>query len=150
VKFANPYLNFPGNTEEVFNFYKSIFGGDFPVIVRFRDFGENPMGVPEADLDKIAHIALPLGASMLMGTDTLESMGKPLVMGNNFYITLDVDSAGEADRIFDALSGGGGSVEMPLQQTEWAEKYGCCMDKYGVQWMVSYAGSVQFSVDKLS
>jgi len=148
MKFANPYLNFPGNTEEAFQYYKSVFGGEFPLIVRFKDFADNPMGVPEADRDKIAHIALALGDSMLMGTDALESLGHQVNMGNNFYITLETDSGDEADRLFEALSGGG--VEMPLQQTEWAEKYGVCKDKFGVQWMVSYTGSVRFPVEKFS
>ncbi|MGH7564057.1 MAG: hypothetical protein ACREK5_06510 [Gemmatimonadota bacterium] len=74
MKTANPYLNFNGNTEEAFTFYKSVFGGEFVAVIRFRDFGDNPMGVPEADLDKIAHIALPLGPNnMLMATDTLDA-----------------------------------------------------------------------------
>jgi PhnB protein len=102
------------------------------------------MTVAAQDRDKIAHIALPLGdGNILMGTDALESMGKPLTVGNNFYIALEAESEEEADRLFDALADGG-SVEMALQRTEWAEKYGSCVDKYGVQWMVSYTGEVVF------
>ena len=146
MKGANPYLNFNGNTEDAFTFYKSVFGGEFLAVVRFRDFGENPMGVPEKDSDRIAHIALPLGGGViLMGTDVLESQGRPLAMGNNFYIALEADTESEADRLFNHLSSGGG-VEMPLQKTEWAEKYGICSDQFGVQWMMSYTGSVQFSL----
>lgn len=148
MKSANPYLNFPGNTEEAFNFYKSVFGGEFILVVRYRDFPDNSMKVPEADLDKIAHMALWLGENILMGTDALASIGHEVKMGNNFFITLNPESADEADTVFNALSDGG-SVEMPLMQTEWAEKYGMCTDKYGVQWMVSYEGSVKFSVDAL-
>jgi PhnB protein len=144
MKTVNPYLNFPGNTEEAFGFYRSVFGGDFLGVVRFRDFGDNPMSVPESDQDKIAHIALPLGEdTILMGTDALESLGHALTPGNNFYITLEAETEGEADRLFDALSAGG-RVEMPLGRTEWAEKYGSCADKFGVQWMVSYTGEVEF------
>jgi PhnB protein len=145
MRSANPYLNFKGNTEEAFNFYRSVFGGEFAAIFRFRDFGGSQMRVPEADLDKIAHIALPLGAgNMLMGTDTLESLGQTLTVGNNSYIMLEADSAEEARRVFAALSDGG-RAEMPLQRTEWAEEYGICADRFGVQWMVSYTGDVDFA-----
>jgi PhnB protein len=141
---VNPYLNFNGNTEEAFHFYRSVFGGDFVGLFRFRDFGENAMGVSPDERDKIAHMALPLGGDhVLMGTDSVESMGRPLNIGNNFYITLEADSAEEAAALFDALSSGG-RAEMPLQRTEWAEKYGTCVDKFGVQWMVSYTGDVKF------
>jgi PhnB protein len=142
---VNPYLNFNGNTEEAFEFYRSVFGGEFVDVMRFRDFGDNPMGVPQEELDKIAHIALPLGIdNLLMATDNLESWGKALTVGNNFYIAIESETTGEAARLFDALSHGG-QVEMELQQTEWAEKYGTCTDRYGVQWMVMYTGSVQFA-----
>lgn len=143
MKAANPYLNFKGNTEEAFNFYKSVFGGEFLTVMRFRDFGDNGMGVAEKDLDKISHIALPLGQNVLMGTDVVDSMPTNLTFGNNFYITLEPDSGQESERLFGALSSGG-SVEMPLQKTEWAEKYGSCTDRYGVQWMVNYTGDVRF------
>jgi PhnB protein len=143
MKAVNPYLNFAGNTEEAFRFYHSVFGGELH-IVRFRDFGGNAMGVPDKDLDKIAHIALPLlNGSMLMGTDTLESFGQKLTAGNNFSITLEGDSAEEAENLFNALAEGG-NVGMALSKTEWAEKYGMCTDKFGVQWMVNYTGDVQF------
>ena len=145
MRSANPYLNFPGDTEDVFSFYKSVFGGEFILVVRYRDFPDNPMKVPEEDLDKVAHMALWLGENILMGTDALASLGHEVTMGNNFFITLNPESAEEADAVFNALSDGG-SVEMPLTQTEWAEKYGMCTDKYGVQWMVSYEGSVKFDL----
>lgn len=144
MKAANPYLNFDGNTEDAFRFYQSVFGGELTV-TRFRDLGGNPMGIPEADLDKIANIALPLGPhNVLMATDTLESFPRPLKPGNNFYIEIEPDSAEEADRLFDALSDGG-DIEMPLQETVWAEKYGSFTDRYGIQWMVNYEGSVKFA-----
>lgn len=140
MKAVNPYLNFNGNTEEAFNFYRSVFGGDFLGVMRFKDFGAD-LGIPENDLNKIAHIALPLGTdNILMGTDVLESQERPLVIGNNTYISLETDSDEEAERLFSALSDGG-EVEMPLQQTEWSEKFGICSDQFGIQWMVSYTGS---------
>jgi PhnB protein len=144
MKGANPYLNFPGNTMEVFDFYRSVLGGEFLGVMRYRDFGDNGMGVPEGELDKIAHIALPLGGeNMLMATDTLES--QPLTAGNNFYIHLETDDVQEAERVFQGLSNGG-SVEMPLETTEWAEKYGSLRDRFGVQWMISFTGNVEFTM----
>jgi PhnB protein len=143
MKAAHPYLNFPGNAEEAFNFYRSVFGGDFAVLVRFKDFGEGAMGVAESEQHKIAHVSLPLGDTVLMATDVVGSHGGALKVGNNVYISLAPDSAEEAERVFSALAAGG-RVEMPLQQTEWAEKYGSCVDKFGVQWMVSYSGNVRF------
>ncbi len=102
------------------------------------------MGVPEQDLDRIAHIALPLGPNnMLMGTDVVGNQ-PALAVGNNTYITLEAESADEAERLFGGLSAGG-SVEMPLQRTQWAEKYGICRDRFGVQWMVDYTGDVDLA-----
>lgn len=144
MKAANPYLNFAGNTEEAFNFYKSVFGGEFLGVMRFKDFKGMPgmEELSEADRNKIGHIALRLGSNILMGTDSLESLGQSLNVGNNTYITLEPESAEEAEKVFDALSVGG-KVEMPLTETEWAEKYGSCVDKFGVQWMVNYGGKVE-------
>lgn len=145
MKAANPYVNFKGNTEEAFNFYKTVFGGEFLGVARFRDFPDNSMGVAEADLDKIAHIALPLGPhNILMGTDAVDSMPKPFVEGNNLSIAIETDSAEEADRLFNALADGA-QVEMPLMKTDWAEKYGMLTDKFGLQWMVNYTGNVEFA-----
>lgn len=137
------YLNFPRNTEEVFNFYKSIFGGDF-VDGKINRFGEIPPqeGMPplaEADKNLVMHVALPiLGGHMLMGTDAPESMGFKVNKGNNVYISLHTDSRKEADRLFDELSKGG-TVEMAMQDMFWGEYYGSLTDKYGIHWMVNYA-----------
>ena len=140
---ANPYLNFAGNTEAAFTFYRSVFGGEFVDLMRFRDFPNNEMGVPEHELDRIAHVSLPLGPNnLLMGTDVLEGW-HALSAGNNFFIALEAESEAEADRLFGELSGGG-RTDMPLQRTSWAEKYGSCTDRFGVQWMVMYTGSVRF------
>lgn len=141
MKSANPNLNFDGNTEEAFSHYRSIFGGEFTAVMRFREFREWAEQLPETDFEKIAHIELPLGENcILMATDTLESMGQEIRKGNNFSIMLDPETAEEADRLIAALSSGG-SVEMPLQKTEWAERFGACTDRFGVQWMVNYGGS---------
>ena len=131
----NPYLNFNGNTEEAFNFYKSVFGGDFAVVMRF---GDNPQcdQLTEDDKKRIMHIALPIdGGGMLMATDALESMGQKLNVGNNFYISLSPPTREDADRIFNGLSDGG-KVEMPMSDMFWGY-FGSFSDKFGVQWMLN-------------
>jgi PhnB protein len=144
MKSVNPYLNFPGNTEEAFDFYKSVFGGEFAMVARFRDLGADA-GIAEKDLDKIMHISLPLGEhTVLMATDAVASMGQSLTVGNNFSISLETGSAVEAEKLFGALSDGG-SVSMPLGKTEWAELFGACTDRFGVQWMLNYTGEVRFA-----
>ena len=141
MKKANPYLNFQGNTEEVFSFYRSVFGVEFVALFRFRDFSDGAMSIPEEDQDKIAHIAIPLGDEvLLMGTDLTGSQS--LKAGNNVYIHLEAESAEEAERVFTALADGG-KTEMSLASTEWAERFGSCSDKFGVQWMVNYEGDAR-------
>jgi PhnB protein len=121
-----------------------VFGGEFAMVARFLDLGPDA-GVSEQDLDRIMHIALPLGPdTMLMATDAVESMGQPLNAGNNFSISLEAESAAEAETLFGRLSDGG-TISMPLQKTEWAEKFGACTDRFGVQWMLNYSGEVQFT-----
>ena len=132
------YLNFTRNTEEAFNYYKSVFGGDFSgKIERFSDIppsAEAP-SIPEEDKNLVMHIALPiLGGHMLMGTDAPESMGFRVNYGNNVYISLFPDTREETRRLFDALASGG-TVEMDLQDMFWGDYYGSLKDKYGVQWM---------------
>ena len=133
----NTYLNFAGNTEEAFNFYKSVFGGEFAAVIRFKDMPMEGVKLSEADANKIMHIGLPIGQEMLMGTDALESMGFKLVQGNNSYIMIGVDSKDEADRIFNALSAGG-KVEMAMADQPWGDYYGSFWDKFGIGWMVDY------------
>lgn len=134
---ANPYLNFNGNTEEAFNFYKSVFGGEFLALMRFKD-NEACGQIPESDKERIMHIALPIGnGNTLMATDSLESLGQKLSVGNNFYICLSPESKEEAERLFNGLSAGG-KIEMPLQDMFWGAYYGSFADKFGVQWMVNY------------
>ena len=142
---TNPYLNFDGTTEEAFRFYKSVFGGEFAVMVRFKEMGGGPPGASPAEMERIAHVSLPLGSSggMLMASDIMPSAGHKLTVGNNFYVSLHPDSAAEAQRLYDGLSAGG-KVEMPLGPVPWAEKFASFSDRFGVQWMVNYAGAVQF------
>jgi PhnB protein len=134
---VNTYLNFLGNTEEAFNFYRAAFGGEFKTIVRFKDM--DPEGkMPDEDRDKVMHIALELGnGDLLMGTDALESFGHKISFGNNFYIMLEVSSEAEADEIFNKLSEGG-KIEQPLAPAPWGAYFGSFADKFGVQWMVDY------------
>jgi PhnB protein len=143
IEAVHPYLNFAGDTEEAFRFYQTVFGGELS-ITRFGDF-PGDMGVPEGDRDMIANVTLPLGnGTMLMGTDTLASLGQELKKGNDFSIALAPSTADDAERLFGALSDGG-TVEMPLAATPWAEKYGMCVDRFGVRWMVNYQGDVEFT-----
>ena len=135
---VNPYLNFNGTTEEAFNLYKQVFGGDFAMVQRFKDTPE--AGKVPAELgDKIMHIALPLGkGNMLMGTDAMEGLGqKAPTMGNNFYITVNAESKEEADKIFKGLSDGA-KIELPMNDTFWGAYFGMLKDRYEVQWMISY------------
>ncbi|WP_149194371.1 VOC family protein [Luteimonas suaedae] len=142
MKTANPYLNFDGNAREAFDHYRSVFGGEFAMSMCFREFGGESMGLSGDMLDRIAHIALPLGDSLLMASDVTRP--GDFKIGTNTYVAVEADSGEEADRVFDGLSAGG-RVEMPLQKVEWAEKFGICVDRFGVQWMVSHTGDVQFS-----
>lgn len=145
MKFLSPYLNFKGDAEEAFDFYRSVFGGEFTGVIRFSDMAGSGMEVAEADLGKIAHIALPVvGDVSLMASDVVGPQAGGFNPGNNVYLYVEAESGEEADRYFSALSSDGGSVEMPLQSTGWAEKYGACRDKFQVQWMISYTGNVQY------
>jgi PhnB protein len=133
----NPYLNFKGNTEDAFNFYKTVFGGEFLTIQRFKDTPEADR-VPDSEKDKIMHIALPIGkGTILMGTDTLESMGHSLRPGNNYHLSIDTESEEEAKKLYAALSSGG-VITIPLDKMFWGAYFGMCTDKFGTQWMVSY------------
>ena len=135
----NAYLNFAGNAEEAFKFYKSVFGGEFSSITRFKDMPVPGMTVPKKDENKLMHIALPVGKDdVLMASDVLEGFGHKLVVGNNVTVSIFPDSKEEADKIFKALSAGG-NIEMPLGNQPWGDYYGGFTDKFGVRWMVDYA-----------
>ncbi|KAA3628691.1 MAG: VOC family protein [Bacteroidetes bacterium] len=138
---VNTYLNFPGNTEEAFNFYKSVFGGDF--IGEISRFGDMPPqeGMPpmsEEHKKLVMHMALPiLGGHVIMGSDGLETMGQKVNPGNNVHISLAPDSREETTRLFNALSEGG-VVTMQLADMFWGAYYGSCVDKFGIQWMLNF------------
>lgn len=134
----NTYLNFQGNTEEAFNFYKSVFGGEFTSVVRFKDMPMEGFTIPDTDADKIMHIGLPVGKDhILMATDALESLGQKITQGNNLYISIHPETKEEANRIFNQLSAGG-KVEMPMADQVWGDYFGSFADKYGIQWMINY------------
>lgn len=135
----NTYLNFAGNTEEAFNFYKSVFGGEFSAIVRFKDMPMEGVKIPKKDENKIMHIGLPFGKDdVLMASDSRESLGQKLNQGNNVYISVHPETKMEADRIFKALSTGG-TIEMPIANQPWGDYYGSFTDKFGVLWMGNYS-----------
>ncbi|MGV9415629.1 VOC family protein [Nocardia sp. NPDC003693] len=132
---VNPYLVFNGNAEEAFVFYRSVLGGELQ-IARFADMGGTD-DFPAEFRDKVANVTLPLGDSLLMGSDVppgqTVSFDRPA-----FSVSLDVDSAAEAQRVFDAFAAGG-QVAMPLGKTEWAEAFGMITDKFSIPWMINYA-----------
>jgi PhnB protein len=135
---VNTYVNFAGNAEEAVNFYKSVFGGEFTSVVRYRDMPMEGVEIPKADEGKMMHIALPIGKNfVLQASDVLESLGQKLMQGNNVIISLQAESKEEADRLFNGLSAGG-MVEMPMADQVWGDYYGSFTDKYGVHWMVDY------------
>lgn len=133
----NPYLNFDGKAEEAFNFYKSVFGGEF--VGEIHKIGNAPgtENLSEDSKNRVMHIALPVGNDLLMASDTVPEMGNQLVTGNNNHISIFPDSREEADKLFAGLSEGG-VVEMPLADQFWGDYFGSFTDKYGVKWMVNY------------
>lgn len=134
----NTYLTFMGNTEEAFNFYKSVFGAEFVGgIRRFGDMPDNDL-MSEEDKRKVMHVGLPIGPhNFLMGTDALESKGQSLTFGNNYTISISPESKEEAAKLFNGLSSGG-TITSPLEDTFWGAYFGSFTDKFGVQWMVNY------------
>ncbi|MCG6186163.1 VOC family protein [Maribellus maritimus] len=140
---VNVYLNFPGNTEEAFLFYKSVFGTEFDGqgIMRFKDVppADGMPPIPDGVENMVMHVSLPiLGGHMLMGSDAPEQMGFKVIMGTNIYINLQPDTREETRKLFKALSAGG-AVEQELQDMFWGDYYGACTDKFGVKWMFNCA-----------
>lgn len=133
----NIYLNFNGNTEEAFKFYRKVFGGEFSGIFRFKD-GPDSDKISELEKNKIMHIALPIGGNLLMGTDCLKSYGQQVTPGTNSYISVDAETEEEARKIYRQLSEGG-EIEMELQKMFWGDLFASFIDKFGVRWMVNYA-----------
>jgi PhnB protein len=136
----NPYLTFSGQAEAAFLFYQTVFGGSFSYFQRFRDMpGANQL--EDQEKEKIMHISLPIGDTILMGSDTLSSMGQPITIGNHFSIHLSPNSKDDADRFFSALSNGG-QILMPLEDTFWNTYFGMVIDKFGIKWMINYEPKV--------
>lgn len=133
----NPHINFNGNAEEAFNFYKSVFGGEFAKIMRFKDLASAEFPVPEHEANKIMHIALPIGNSVLMANDVPEILGRTNENENRSKIVISAESKEEADKLFNGLSEGG-QVEMPISDSPWGSYFGMFRDKYGIEWMVDF------------
>jgi PhnB protein len=133
----NPYINFNGNAEEAFTFYKSVFGGEFAKIMRFKDISSPEFPVTENDANKIMHIALPIGKNLLMANDVPESMGQTNENENRSKISISAESKEEADKLFNGLSVGG-QIEVPIGDSPWGSYFGMFRDKYGIEWMVDF------------
>ncbi|RZJ69157.1 VOC family protein [Flavobacterium sp.] len=137
----NPHINFNGNAEEAFNFYKAAFGGEFSKIIRFKDIASADFQVDEKEENKIMHIALPIGkTNVLMANDVPEFMGKVDENENRSKISVSAESREEADNLYNALSQGG-QVEMPIADSPWGSYFGMFRDKYGIEWMVEFDSS---------
>ncbi len=138
----NPYINFNGNAEEAFIFYKSVFGGEFTQVVRFKDIASAEFPIPEQEADKIMRIVLPIGNNVLIANDVPESMGRVNERENRSKIAIRADRREEADRLFHGLSEGG-EVEMPLSDSPWGSYFAMFRDKFGIEWTVEYDPALQ-------
>ena len=140
----NAYINFLGNCEKAFNYYKSVFGGEFTMINRFSEMpSQEGMELPEEDLNKIMHVSLPIGEhTVLMGSDTGGDWAAKTIVGNNITISITADTKEQADDFFSQLSDGG-AVIMPMNQTFWGSYFGMCTDKFAINWMISFGQSME-------
>jgi PhnB protein len=134
----NPYINFNGNAEEAFTFYKSVFGGEFGKVIRFKDLSSAEFLIAENEANKIMHITLPIGKNVLMANDVPEHMGRVNENENRSKISVSAESREEADKIFNDLSVGG-TVEMPIADSPWGSYFAMFRDKYGIEWTVEFA-----------
>jgi PhnB protein len=134
----NPHINFNGNAEEAFNFYKSVFGGEFAKIIRFKDISSPEYPISENEANKIMHIALPIGENILMANDVPESMGQVNENENRSKISISAESREEAEKLFSGLSAGG-NIEMPIDDSPWGSYFGMFRDKFGIEWMVDFS-----------
>lgn len=134
----NPHIHFNSNTEEAFEFYRSVFGGSFARLVRYKDLLDKGFSFPEHELNKIMHISLPIGSCLLMGSDVPEILGKVNENENRSKITVSAESKEEADKIFNGLSVGG-TIECPIGNSPWGSYFGSFRDKYGIEWMIDYS-----------
>jgi PhnB protein len=134
----NPHINFNGNAEEAFTFYKSVFGGEFTKIIRFKDLPSNPdFPIPASEANKLMHIALPIGQGFLFANDILEMMGRVDENENRSKITITAESKEEAHKVFNGLSAGG-QVEMPMDENPDGTYFAMFRDKFGIEWMVKF------------
>jgi len=133
----NPYINFNGNAEEAFNFYKSVFGGEFDSVVRFKDLESPELPVPENEANKIMRITLPIGGNTLIANDVPESMGPVNENENRSKISVYTESRAEADKIFAGLTLGG-AIEMPMDNSPWGTYFGMFRDQFGIEWTVEF------------
>ncbi len=133
----NPYINFNGNAEEAFTFYKSVFGGEFGKIIRFKDIASAEFPVDEKEANKIMRIVLPIGQNMLIANDVPEMMGPVNENENRSKIAITAESREEAEKIFNGLSEGG-TVEMPIAQSPWGSHFAMFRDKFGIEWTVEF------------
>ena len=132
----NAYLHFDDNCRDAFEFYRSVFGGEFDTLVTFAEGPPDMPLLPDNELTRIMHVSLPVAGGVLMGSDTCLAFGPPPVAGNNFSISISTDSREETDRLFGGLADGG-NVAMQPQEMFWGAYFGTCTDKFGVNWMVS-------------
>jgi PhnB protein len=140
---VSTYLNFMGKTEEAFQFYRGVFGGDFTSFQRMKEIPAMPglPPLPATEQELVMHVELPLlGGHVLMGTDALESMGHTLTFGNNASINLEPDTREETERLFAGLSDGG-TITSPLAVMFWGDYFGSLTDRFGVQWMFNCAAA---------
>jgi PhnB protein len=136
---VHPYLNFDGQAEAAFNFYKSVFGGEFTANMKMTEAPDGDKLSPE-EQNRTMHISLPLDEeTILMASDIVPSAGHQLIVGNNMYISLSPDTKEEADRLFTGLSKDG-EIEMPIEDQFWGDYFGSFIDKFGIRWMVIYSG----------
>ena len=133
----NPYINFNGNAEQAFTFYKSVFGGEFATIARFKDIASPEFPVAENEANKIMRIVLPIGKNILIANDVPESMGRVSENENRSKISISAESREEAEKLFNGLSVGG-SIEMPIGDSPWGSYFGMFRDKFGIEWTVDF------------
>ncbi|HVU06860.1 MAG TPA: VOC family protein [Thermodesulfobacteriota bacterium] len=137
----NPWINFNGNAEEAFMFYRSVFGGDFTKVIRLKDVASQESPVSDADAEKIMLIALPIGkGSLLMANDVPASMGKVNENENRSKISVSTDSKERADAIFKDLSAGG-QIEVPMSESAWSTYFGMFRDRYGIEWIIEFSSA---------
>jgi len=133
----NPHINFNGNAEEAFTFYKSVFGGEFAKVMHFKDLSSPEFPVAEKEANKIMHIALPIGKNILMGNDIPEFMGQVNENENRSKIAISAETREEAEKLFNGLSEGG-NIEMPMEDSPWGSYFGMFRDKFGIEWMIDF------------